>query len=90
MPTILVCVPSLLRAAIGNRPHLEVEAATLADLADRLRLDQPRLYAHIFDETGKRRPHLAFFLNDDNITARTDIRLQTGDEIRILPAVSGG
>jgi sulfur carrier protein ThiS len=92
MASIQVHVPVLLRPCVGGRSSVEIEAATLEEVTVRLKSDYPSLYAHLFQENGVRRVHVALFLNKENLTSRfaEHISLSTGDEISILQAVSGG
>jgi molybdopterin converting factor small subunit len=52
----------------------------------------PALRVHLCDESGKFRPHVLCFLNEVNTRwlDGADPRLQQGDRITILQAVSGG
>jgi molybdopterin converting factor small subunit len=50
------------------------------------------LYRNICDETGAVRRHLNVFVNSENVRDLdgVDTTLKLGDEVTILPAVSGG
>ena len=52
----------------------------------------PDLYSGVCDETGAVRRHINLFVNADHIRDRDglDTSLVQGDEVMILPAVSGG
>jgi molybdopterin converting factor small subunit len=52
----------------------------------------PSLYQGICDETGAVRRHVNLFVNAANIRDREglDTELSPGDEVSVLPAVSGG
>jgi MoaD family protein len=71
---------------------LQVSAADVRGALDRLERDHPELYRNICDETGKVRQHLNVFVNTENVRELSglDTKLAPGDELTILPAVSGG
>lgn len=90
--TITVFVPGPLRDRCGGKSRLAVEAATVgAALAD-IERSHPSLYAGICDDTGAVRRHVNVFVNSANIRDREglDTALAEGDEVIILPSVSGG
>ena len=53
---------------------------------------QPALYRNLCDETGAVRRHLNVFVNSDNVRDLDGVHttLAEGDEVIVLPAVSGG
>ena len=92
MPQVAVTLPSLLRSVLHCPDDLAVHGDTLKDaLEDAYRL-APGLRVHLCDESGSFRPHVLCFLNDVNSRWLEDAnaRLEDGDCITILQAVSGG
>lgn len=89
---VTIFVPGPLRPYCGNAARLAGSGATvgavLADLETRL----PALYAGVCDETGAVRRHINIFVNDENVKDREGLEtpVADGDEVFILPAVSGG
>jgi MoaD family protein len=69
-----------------------VLATDVRHALDQLERDHPELYRNICDETGKVRQHLNVFVNTENVRELSglDTKLAPGDELTILPAVSGG
>ena len=59
---------------------------------DELERRHPSLYRGICDDTGAVRRHVNLFVNNDHMRDRDglDTALKAGDEVFILPAVSGG
>jgi len=59
---------------------------------DQLERSQAVLYRNVCDETGAVRRHLNVFVNTTHIRDLNGIEtpLAEGDEVTILPAVSGG
>jgi len=91
-PSVTVFVPAPLRAYCGHVPELPVSAETVQQVLDAIEQLQPGLYRQVCDETGSVRRHLNLFVNDDNVRDLEGLRtrLQRGDMVTILPAVSGG
>lgn len=89
---IKVCIPSGLREECGGQAELPIEAATVRLVLLKLKEDEPPLYRSVCDETGAVRRHVNLFVNDSiiNKTAGLDVPLADGDELSIMPAVSGG
>ena len=85
-------VPGPLRAASGGAASVSVRARTLRGVLDELERRYPALHRSICDETGKVRPHVNLFVNQQHMRDREglDTALQPGDVVIILPAVSGG
>jgi len=85
-------LPAALRADGGDPAHVRIEAASVADLLAELARLHPALHRAICDETGAVRRHLNLFVNTTHIRDRDGLgtRLAPGDEVILLPAVSGG
>jgi sulfur-carrier protein len=91
-PTITINVPGPLRAYCSGASQLSFQAATVRVALDHLERSEHALYRNICDETGAVRRHLNIFVNTENVRdlAGVDTTLRQGDEVTILPAVSGG
>ncbi|MXZ34813.1 MAG: MoaD/ThiS family protein [Acidobacteria bacterium] len=76
----------------GCPSELALSAATVGSALRQLEPSHPRLYRSICRESGAVRPHVNLFLNSDRIDELNgmDSRLQPGDILTVLPAVSGG
>ena len=76
----------------GCPSELALSAATVGSALRQLEPSHPRLYRSICQESGALRPHVNLFLNSDRIDELNgmDSRLQPGDILTVLPAVSGG
>jgi len=89
---ITVLVPGPLRNCCSGASELPLSAtnvrAALAELEERY----PAFHRSICDETGAVRKHINVFVNTQHMRDRSglDTPLIPGDEIIILPAVSGG
>jgi sulfur-carrier protein len=89
---ITIHVPRELRAYCDGAAELMVSAPSVRAVLDELERRHPSLYRGICDDTGAVRRHVNLFVNKDHIRDRdgVDTALVPGDEIAILPAVSGG
>ena len=90
--TILIHVPGQLRDCCAGARELGTEAPTVRAVLDDLERRYPSLYRGVCDETGAVRRHVNLFVNAYHIRDREglDTALVPGDEVTILPAVSGG
>ncbi len=91
-PTITIHVPGPLRTYCAGASQLSISARTVRAALEDLERSQSALYRNICDETGTVRKHLNVFVNSDNMRdlAGVDTTLTAGDEVTIVPAVSGG
>jgi MoaD family protein len=81
-----------LATAIG-RKEVETEASTLKEALDALTAEYgDKLRTKIFDTTGNPRRQIKIYLNGKDIRFlnKLDTPLNDGDEVLILPAVTGG
>ncbi len=89
---IRIQVSAALCRYAGCPSELVLSAATVGSALRQLEPSHPRLYRSICQESGALRPHVNLFLNSDRIDELNgmDSRLQPGDILTVLPAVSGG
>ncbi len=89
---ITIRVPHELRAYCNGASLLMLSAPSVRAVLDELERRHPSLYRGICDDTGAVRRHVNLFVNKDHMRDRDglDTALVPGDEIIILPAVSGG
>jgi molybdopterin converting factor small subunit len=90
--TVSVLVPGPLRDCCSGAARLALCAADLRGLLAELERGHPALHRSVCDETGAVRRHVNLFVNTDHIRDRDglDTALAPGDEVIIMPAVSGG
>ena len=91
-PTVTIRVPAALRAYCAGAAQLSLSAANIRGVLDELERSHPALHQSVCDETGAVRRHVNLFVNTDHMRDRQglDTELAPGDEVTILPAVSGG
>jgi molybdopterin synthase sulfur carrier subunit len=89
---ITIRVPRELRGYCKGASEIELWAPSVRAVLDELERRHPSLYRGICDDTGAVRRHVNLFVNKDHMRDRDglDTALLPGDEIIILPAVSGG
>jgi len=89
---ITVHIPGPLRDCCAGASQLDLAAASVRAVLEQLEQRHPALHRSICDETGKVRRHINVFVNTNNMRDCNglDTPLVPGDEVTILPAVSGG
>ncbi len=96
---VRVRVPTQLRDLVGGAAVVEIRidggaetTATVATVLDRLAVQSPALERRIRDEQGRMRAHVNLFVGADNVRDRDGpaTPIAAGEELSILPAVSGG
>ena len=91
-PAVTINVPGPLRVYCAGASQLSLRADTVRTALESLERSEAALYRNICDETGAVRRHLNVFVNTENVRDLDGVntRLRPGDEVTILPAVSGG
>ena len=89
---VTIFVPGPLRGYCSGASELESFAPTVRAALAGLERKYPSLYRNVCDETGAVRRHINIFVNTAHMRDRDglDTALAPGDEVIILPAVSGG
>jgi molybdopterin converting factor small subunit len=96
---VRVRVPTQLRQLVAGAAVVELSvgpesagAVTVAALLDVLAAQHPALERRIRDEQGRPRPHVNLFIDSDNVRDRDGLAtpILAGEELSIIPAVSGG
>jgi molybdopterin converting factor small subunit len=89
---ITIHVPRELRGYCRGASEIMLSAPSVRAALDELEHRHPSLYRGICDDTGAVRRHVNVFVNKDHMRDRDglDTTLVPGDEIIILPSVSGG
>ncbi|WP_159784674.1 MoaD/ThiS family protein [Sodalinema gerasimenkoae] len=90
--SVTVLIPTPLQKFTGDRPKIDCEAGSIAELIDALEGSCPGIKARLCDEQGKPRRFLNFYVNSEDIRflENTETPLNDGDEVSIVPAVAGG
>ena len=84
-------IPPALRSYTGGEDEVVLDASDLAGLLKALEASFPGIRDRVVDETGRRRPYVNLFLNEDLVmTPLPSVALKRGDVVHILPSVAGG
>jgi len=92
---VKVRVPAALRELSGGQGVLALDlpdAATIDDVLDAIGSIHPALERRVRDEQRELRVHVNVFVGEENIRTLAGARttVQAGDEVSIIPAISGG
>ena len=89
---VILHIPGPLKPYSGGENRLPLAAATVRDALAVIETTHPALYRAICDETGAVRRHVNLFVNAAHVRdlAGLETALADGDEIAVIPAVSGG
>ncbi len=96
---VRVRVPTQLRDLVAGAAVVDVTVggvadgmATVATVLDGLAIQYPALERRIRDERGRTRAHVNLFVGSDNVRDREGpaTPIIAGQELSIIPAVSGG
>jgi MoaD family protein len=90
---VKITIPSLLSKVTGGEKEVEVSATTLSEALHKLIAKYGDAFEkRVFDQTGKPKGLLNFYVNGKNahFLKGLETPLKDGDEVLILPAVGGG
>jgi|SRR5688572_32956711 molybdopterin converting factor small subunit len=96
---VRVRVPTQLRELVTGAAVVEIHVGgdtdgttTVATVLDAMATQHAALERRIRDEQGRARPHVNLFVAADNVRDREGLAtpIRAGDELSIIPAVSGG
>ena len=89
---VTILIPGQLRSHCDGAKALETSASDIRAMLLDLERRFPDLYRGVCEETGAVRRHLNLFVNASHIRDLDGLAtaLAPGDEVMILPAVSGG
>lgn len=83
-------LPSVLRPAVGDVRAVPVEGATVREAITDLCRQHPALRPRLLTQGGDLRPHVLCIHAGEVLRGADDAPLADGDQLEILPAVSGG
>ena len=88
---IEVRIPTILRPYTDGERAVEGSGATVAELIDKLEVDQPGIQERLLENVEARRFVNIYVIDDDlRFTGGLDTAVADGDTVVILPAVAGG
>lgn len=105
MVKVRVRVPTALRELVAGAQTVEVDVSgaagsadafgdpvTVGSVLDALAVGHPALERRVRDELGRTRVHVNLFVGADNVRDLDGLAtpITPGDELSIIPAISGG
>src|SRR5438046_4646758 len=89
---VTVLSPTPLRPYVGGRDAVQVEAASIAELLDRLSGEHTALRKHLFADDGRLRSFVNVYVNDRDIRqlSQQQTPVRPGDTVSIIPSIAGG
>lgn len=90
--SIKVRIPTPLQSLTGNQGEVEVQGKNVAEVLGALDKSYGGLRERLYDEKGKLRRFINFYVNDEDIRFLQGEKtvVKDGDEISIVPAIAGG
>ena len=90
--SVLVRIPTPLRALTKGQGEVKAEAGTVGELLDRLEQAYAGIKARLCEENGNIRRFINIYVNEEDIRFLQGVStpLKAGDEVSIVPAIAGG
>jgi molybdopterin synthase sulfur carrier subunit len=90
--SVLVRIPTPLRAITKGQGELKADAASVKELIDQLDQEYAGLRARLCDDDGTIRRFINVYVNEEDIRFLQGqaTLLKAGDEVSIVPAIAGG
>jgi molybdopterin synthase sulfur carrier subunit len=90
--SVLVRIPTPLRAITKGQGELQTEAASVKELIDQLDQEYAGLRARLCEDDGNIRRFINVYVNEEDIRFLQGpaTSLKAGDEVSIVPAIAGG
>jgi sulfur-carrier protein len=90
--SVLVKIPTQLRAAAGGEAETQVDGSTVQEVLDGLFARHDELRARLYDDDGGLRRFVNVYLAGEDIRFLDGLKTPVADgaELTILPAVAGG
>ncbi len=90
--SVTVYIPTPFRRMTGNRPQVDVEGATIAEVLDNLDRRFPGVHNLIYSSQHEIPAHINIYVNNHEIGSLQgdETPLAQGDQVAIIPAIAGG
>jgi len=87
-----VIIPTLLRRLTDNADAVEVDAATVRDILDRLDERYPGFRARVCEESGELRRFINIYVDGEDVRFLDNLATPVPEraEVSIVPAIAGG
>jgi len=89
---VKIKIPSIWRSACDSEADVQVSASSLLQALQAAVVQHPALETCIFTPAGEVQPALNFFINQEHVRYLGGLHanVQDGDEIYIVPMITGG
>ena len=90
--SIQINIPTVLAALADGQHNMEAQGGTLGEAVADVAARYPKLAPRLRDDAGNPYKFVVFYVNDEDSRFRGgfEAKLQDGDEVTIVPAISGG
>jgi len=87
-----VRVPTPLQKFTGNQAEVQADGKSVKEILASLETQFPGIKERLYDEQGKLRRFINFYVNNEDIRflKGEDTPIKDGDEISVVPAIAGG
>ena len=87
-----IIIPTPLRKYTKDQNTFEVQANTVGEAVTKLTETYPDIQKHMYDDNGKLRSFIKFFVGDEDIKSldNENTALKEDTVISIVPAIAGG
>lgn len=85
-------VPTPLQKLTNNQGEIQADGANVKEVLADLERQFPGIKERIYDENGKLRRFINFYVNNEDIRflQGEETALKDGDELSVVPAIAGG
>ncbi len=89
---VSVRIPTPLRKLSKDRGEVEIDAADVSELVDKLETECPGIKSRLCDDSGSLRRFINVYVNNEDIRflEGMDTKLNDGAVVSIIPAIAGG
>jgi len=89
---VTVRVPTPLQKLTNNQAEIAAEGKTVSAVLANLEEQFPGIKERLYDEQGKLRRFINFYVNNEDIRflQGEETEISDGDELSVVPAIAGG
>lgn len=89
--TVTLRLPSTLSAYSNGKSQIVLQANTIEELLAELQQQHPQVWHYLCTPDGYVREHVKLFVSNEMVSGSCglDIHLKSGQEVIVLPAISG-
>ena len=87
-----VRVPTPLQKFTNNQAEVQAKGSTVKEILANLESQFPGIQERLYDEQGKLRRFINFYVNNEDIRflQGEETQVKDGDELSVVPAIAGG